>query len=118
MIDSLSTINNEILSKLKIYFLDNTKKISSTIPDLSVDISELKIKEEHEKFIGPSIYYLHQKGFITLNNRRITITTKGIEELEPFYIKNKSQILMIVLSSFLGVFGTIIGVVLTLIFSK
>nr|NQU94408.1 hypothetical protein [Bacteroidota bacterium] len=113
MINSLSKVNYEILSKLKIHFLNNAKQISSTLPDLSIDISELDVTGEHEKFIGPSIFFLYQKGFIILNNRRITITPQGIEELEPFYMKNKNQIIIIVLSGFLGILGTIIGVILT-----
>lgn len=118
MINSISKVNHEILSQLKIHFLNNTKQISSTLPDLSIDISELDFKEEYKRLIGPSIYFLYKKGFIILKNRRVTIAPQGIEELEPFYMKNKNHILLIVLSGILGILGTIIGVVITLTFSK
>jgi len=118
MINSISKANHEILSQLRIHFLNNTKQISSTLPDLSIDISGLDVKEEYYKLIGPSIYFLYKKGFIILENRRVTITPQGIEELEPFYLKYKTQILLIGLSGILGILGTIIGVVMTLTFSK
>ncbi len=115
---SFSKVNQAILLELKKHYWNNTKRIIDTVPDLSIDISELSIKEEYKKLLGPSIYFLCQKGFIDLKNRRITITPQGIEELEPFYIRNKQQIIFVMLSGLLGIFGTIIGVVLTLIIAK
>ena len=49
MINSIPKANHEILSQLRIHFLNNTKQISSTLPDLSIDISELDVKEEYDK---------------------------------------------------------------------
>jgi len=118
MIAPLNKTNREILLELKNHYLNNTKRISDVIPDLSVDVSELDISEDGKKFLGPSLFYLFQKGFIDLRNRRVTITPKGIEELEPFFLKYKVQVSLAIFSGLLGILGTIVGVVLTLIFSK
>ena len=115
---SLDKINREILLELKRHYLNNTKRIADTVPDLSIDISQLDITEESKKFLGPSVYYLHQKRYVDLKNRRVTITPEGLEELEPFFVKNKIQVFLTIFAGFLGILGTIVGVVLTLIFSK
>lgn len=118
MIGSLYKSNREILVDLKNHYLNNTKRISETIPDLSIDISQMNISENCKKLLGPSLFYLFQKGFIDLTNRRVTITPKGIEELEPFFLKYKLQVSLAIFSGLLGILGTITGVVLTLIYSK
>ncbi len=114
----LYKINKEILIQLKKNFLHNTKQILENIPDYSIDISELDLKQEYRKLIGPCIIFLYQKELIILTKRRITITPKGIEELEPFYIKYKYEIALTLLAGGLGIIGTIIGVVFTLLFTN
>ncbi len=118
MIGSLDKTNREILGGLKNHYLNNAKRISDAIPDLSVDVSQLDISEDGKKLLGPSLFYLFQKGFVDLRNRRVTITPKGIEELEPFFLKYRVQISLAIFSGLWGILGTIVGVALALIFSK
>ncbi len=118
MIGSLYKTNREILLELKKHYLSNTKRFANTIPDLSIDISQMNVSDNCKKLLGPSLIYLYQKGFIGLANRRVTITPKGIEELEPILFRYRHQFFLAVFSGLLGILGTIIGVVLTLIYSK
>ena len=118
MIGSLYKANREILQELKNHYMSSTKRITDKIADLSIDISQLNISDACKTLLGPSLIYLNKKGFIDLENRRVTITPKGIEELEPIYFRYRHQLFLAVFSGILGILGTIIGVVLTLIYSK
>lgn len=107
-----------VLTQLRNSLFSSTQKFSGTLPDFSVDVSEIKLPENTVISIGPIIYYLWQKNYIEISGRGVIITPKGIESLEPFLRRKSEQILLVLFSGSFGIIGTIIGLILGRLIGK